>query len=58
MHWLTLLIAAGVLIAIAAVTGLKPKEGRPVSSTRLMTVARVVLVLLALILAIAAFTVR
>jgi|GEM_PF-859102 len=55
MHWIVLLMIAVVLVAIAALTGAKPDAGRPVSRTKLMTVARVVLVVIALILLVAAY---
>lgn len=58
MHWIVLLGIAVVLIAIAAVTGIKPKGGKPVSRTHLMTAARVVLVFIAVILVVAAFAAR
>lgn len=58
MSWLTLLLLAAVLVAVAAVTGLKPRGGRPVARTRLMTAARVVLLVIALLLVIAAVTGR
>jgi hypothetical protein len=58
MSWLTLLLLVAVLVAIAAVTGLKPRGGRPVARTRLMTAARVVLLVIALLLVIAAVTGR
>jgi len=58
MSWLTLLLLAVVLVAVAAVTGLKPRGGRPVARTRLMTAARVVLLVIALLLVIAAITGR
>jgi hypothetical protein len=54
MHWIVLLGIAVVLIAIAAVTGIKPAGGRPVARTHLMTAARVVLVIVAAILVVAA----
>lgn len=54
MHWIAQLGFAVLLVAIAAVLGLKPKGGRPVASTRLMTAARVMLVIIALIIAVAA----
>jgi hypothetical protein len=44
MTWLTWLILAAVVTAIAAVTGIKPKGTRHVARTSLMGVARVVLV--------------
>jgi hypothetical protein len=43
MTWLTWLILAAVVTAIAAVTGIKPKGTRHVAGTSLMGVARVVL---------------
>lgn len=58
MSWLTLLLLAVVLVAVAAVTGLKPRGGRPVARTRLMTAARVVLLVIALLLVLAAVTGR
>jgi hypothetical protein len=48
LFWLTLVV---IVVALAAITGLKPKEGRHVARTQLMGVARVVLVLIALALA-------
>jgi hypothetical protein len=42
LFWLILVAA---VVAIAALTGLKPKEGRHVARTQLMGVARVVLIL-------------
>jgi hypothetical protein len=44
MTWLTWLILAAVVTAIAAVTGIKPKGTRHVARTSLIGVARVVLV--------------
>ncbi len=55
---MVLLGIAVVLVAVAAVTGLKPSGGRPVASTGLMTAARVVLVIIAVILAVAALAGR
>lgn len=49
------LILVAIVVAVAAITGLKPKEGRHVARTQLMTVARVVLVLAALVLAYIAY---
>jgi len=49
MTWYTWLIAAALLAAAAAVTGIKPKGTRPVAHTRLMGAARVVLVFIILI---------
>ena len=49
------LILVAIVVAVAAVTGLKPREGRHVARTQLMSVARVVLVIIALVLAYAAY---
>lgn len=49
MTWYTWLIAAALLTALAAVTGIKPKGTRQVARTSLMGVARVVLVFIILI---------
>lgn len=46
LFWLGLAVVVG---ALAALTGLKPKGTRPVSSTRLMGVARFILVVLAIV---------
>jgi hypothetical protein len=46
LFWLTLVL---VVVAVAAVTGLKPRQGRHVARTQLMGVARVVLILIALV---------
>ena len=43
MTWLTWLILAALVTAIAAVTGIKPKGTRHVARTSLMSVARIVL---------------
>jgi len=58
MTWLTWLTIAVLIAAVAAITGLKPKGTRPVARTQLMGVARVVLVLLALVVAYFAFASR
>jgi hypothetical protein len=44
-----------VVVALAAITGIKPRGGKPVAGTSLMTVARIVLVVLALVLAYVVF---
>ena len=49
MTWYTWLIAAALLTAVAAVTGIKPKGTRPVANTQLMGVARVVLLVMVLL---------
>ena len=58
MSWLAWLTIALLVAAFAAMTGIKPKESRPVAHTRLMGVARVVLVVIVLILAYVAFRAR
>jgi len=45
MTWFTALIGVALLIAVAAVMGIQPKGGRKVSTTRLLSVGRVVLIL-------------
>ena len=52
IFWLTLAL---IVVVIAAVTGLKPRDGRQVARTQLMGVARVVLILGALALAYLAY---
>ena len=58
MTWLTWLVLAAVITAIAAVTGLKPKGTRPVAGTQLMSVARFVLILVVLVFLYLAFRAR
>lgn len=58
MTWLVWLGLAVVITALAAVTGIKPKGTQHLSRTRIMGVARVVLLILALILGYVAFRVR
>jgi hypothetical protein len=58
MNWLILLSLAVIIAAVAAITGIKPKETRPVAHSRMMGMARFVLVVLAVILAYAAFRAR
>lgn len=50
MHWIYLLGIVGIVVALAALAGFQPEGGRPAARTRLMTVARVLLVLVLLIL--------
>jgi hypothetical protein len=47
-----------VIVAIAAVTGFKPKGTRHVASTRMMGVARFVLLLIVIIVAYLAYRAR
>jgi hypothetical protein len=51
MTWYTWLIAAALVAAVAAVTGIKPKGTRPVARTHLMSAARVALIFIILICA-------
>jgi putative Mn2+ efflux pump MntP len=51
MGWLAMLGLAVALVAVAAVLGAQPKGARPVSGTKLMGVARFVLLVFGLILA-------
>ena len=51
MSWLGILSAVAIVVAIVAVLGARPKGGRPVEGTHLMTGARVVLVLLVAVVA-------
>ena len=46
MTWLYWLMVAACIAAFAAITGIKPRETRPVAGTHLMSVARVVLILI------------
>jgi hypothetical protein len=46
LFWLGLAVVVG---ALAALTGLKPKGTRPVSNTRLMGVARFILIVMVLV---------
>jgi hypothetical protein len=51
MNWLVWLVVAVLIAVAAALTGLQPKGARPVAHTSLMGVARIVLLVLAAILA-------
>ena len=53
--WVTLLAVAVVLVVIAAFTGARPDDTKPVGQTRLMKVARIILVVVAAILVVVAF---
>ena len=55
MTWLTWLILAVVVTAVAAVTGFNPKGGRPIARTRMMGMARFVLLAVVIIFAYLAF---
>lgn len=58
MNWLMLLGLAVIIAAVAAVTGIKPRETRPVAHTHMMGMARFVLLVLAIIVAYLAFRAR
>jgi hypothetical protein len=58
MTWLGWLTLALLIAAIAAITGIKPKGTRHVSRTRMMGVARFILLAIVIILAYAAFRAR
>ena len=58
MTWLTWLMIALLIATFAALTGIKPKDSRPVAHTRLMGVARAVLAVAVLIVAYMAFRAR
>ena len=51
MHWLVVLGIVVVIVAIAAVTGVKPQGTRSVSRSRMMGAGRVALVVIAIIVA-------
>jgi len=56
MTWLAWLGLAVVVAAIAAVTGMQPAGARPVARTSLMSVARLVLGVIAIVCAYIAVT--
>jgi hypothetical protein len=58
MNWLFLLGFAVVIAAVAAVTGIKPDKTRPVARSRMMGIGRIVLLVIAVLLAYAAFRAR
>jgi len=58
MTWLTALWVVALIAAAAAITGIKPGKTRPVAHTGLMSVARVVLGLMALVVAYYAYSAR
>lgn len=55
MNWLGWLGLAVIVAAVAAVTGIQPKNARPVAHTRMMGMARFVLLGLVVILVYFAF---
>jgi len=58
MTWLGILGIVVVLVAVVSVLGLQPKGGKPVAGTRLMTVARVILLIFGIIIIYAGFRAR
>jgi hypothetical protein len=58
MTWLTFLLAAAVLVAVAALIGINPRGARPVAHTGLMGVARLVLLLAVVVLVYLAYRAR
>jgi hypothetical protein len=58
MSWLTVLWIVALAVAILALTGVEPSGTRPVGRTRLMSAARVVFGLMALVVAYFAYTHR
>jgi hypothetical protein len=57
MSWLSLLWIAAAVIAVVAVTGIKPRGTRHVARTHLMTAARVALGVIAVVLALIALAI-
>jgi len=58
MNWLVWLGLAVVVVAIAAVTGMKPKGTRHVAHTRMMGVGRIALLIVVAIFLYLAFRAR
>ena len=58
MQWIVWLGLAVLVTAVAAVTGIKSKGTRPVARSRLMGVARFILLLLIVLFAYLAFRAR
>ena len=56
--WLTWLIIVLLVATFAALTGITPTGARPVANTRLMGMARLVLIVVVLVLAFIAFRAR
>ena len=55
MGWLVWLGLAVFVTMLAALTGIKPRQTRPVASSRMMGVARAILVILLVIFAFMAY---
>lgn len=58
MSWLGWLALAVLVTVIAALTGVKPKGTRPVAHSRMMGIARAILLILLVIFAILAYRAR
>ena len=58
VNWLVWLGLAVVIVAVAAVTGIKPKGTRPVSHSRMIGMARVALAVIVIVLVYLAFRAR
>lgn len=58
MTWLSWLILVAIVTAAAAVTGIKAKGTRHVANTKMMGMARVVLLIMAIIVAYAVYRAR
>ena len=58
MTWLVWLTLAVIIAGLAAVTAMQPKGTRPVGHTRMMGMARLALVTIAVILAYVAYLAR
>ena len=58
MNWLAWLGLAVIITAVAAVSGIQPKDTRPVAHTRMMGMARLALLGLAVIVIYVAFRAR
>ncbi len=58
MSWFAWLALAVLIAAVAAVTGIKPKGTRHVAGTRMMSVARLFLLIIVIIFAYLAFRAR
>jgi hypothetical protein len=58
MSWLAVLVIVVLIVAVAAITGFKPKGTRHVARTRMMGVARITLVVVVIIVAYLVFQAR
>lgn len=58
MGWLGWLGLALVVTVLAALTGIKPKGTRPVAHSRMMGIARAILIILVVIFAVLAYRAR